>query len=362
MILLQYIQDVLFRQHTCTVPEIGTFTLQFLPARYNTSDRSLDPPGQQVLFNEQWTDDGSCLEWISLKENLVPAVAQLKLNRYIAEMKAALESRQPLALPGLGTLQTDALGHIDFYPENLPGKPDTLHLQPVYRPDAPSWQSPAYEPPPQPAYTPPAYTPPAYTPPTPASTPAPEPVQQHYEAPVPTPAPEPVAAAHTPQEPVVYPPAPWELEEQQSRFKWWWIAIPIAAALLATGIWWFIDNQSYGGGTATLDMDAIPPTPQDTMSMVPETTPTDTSAAMPAATDTLQYYVVFATYPSRAAAEKRFRQLKGFGLNVAMYNTRDSTNFKLAMPFRSLAADTAANIKKVRDNYGGKNGKVYLEF
>jgi hypothetical protein len=72
--------------------------------------------------------------------------------------------------------------------------------------------------------------------------------------------------------------------------------------------------------------------------------------------------VVFATYPSRSSAEKRFRTLKGYGLNVAMYNTRDSTKFKLAFPFRSIAADTAKNIKSVKDTYGGKDAKVYLEF
>ncbi|GAA0543452.1 HU domain-containing protein [Chitinophaga japonensis] len=343
MILRQYIQDVLFRQQVCIVPGIGTFTLQHIPAQYNAVDRSLDPPGQQVTFEEQWTDDGSCLEWISLKENLVPAVARMKLDKYIEALKTSLHSGHPLELPGIGTLQVDALKQIYFEPERLPGKPDTLQLQPVFRYDAPPAQEPA------------------------ATTPAPPPPPAVPESPAP------VEAAAAPEQPVQepqqaageeqsYPTPPWELEEQQqSRFKWWWVVIPIAAALVATAIWWFINNQAPAETSAVNLETAETPAAMDTMSLPQEVTPTDTGHII-SATDTLQYYVVFATYTDRAAADKRFRKMKRWGLNVTMYSTRDSANFKLAVPFRSIAADTAANIETVKNNYGGRDSQVYLEF
>jgi len=344
------------------VPGIGTFKLQFLPARYNPADSSLDPPGQQVLFDENWTDDGSCLEWISLKENLVPAVAQLKLDKYIAEMKGAMENRQPLTLPGIGTLQTDALGHIDFYPENLPGKPDTLHLHPVFRPDAPSRTS-SYEPTPTPPPQPePAYTaPPAYTPPsTPTPTPLPEAAQQLYDKLAAEAAP---AEAHEAAagEPAPYPPAPWELEEQQSRFKWWWVAIPIAAALLATAIWWYVDNQPYGTGSNTLDTVAVSPTELDTMNMVQEMTPADTTTTIPLSeNDTIQYQVVFGAYRSRAAAERRIKQLEGCcGVKAGYYTQQDSSVYRLSISFKTPVKDTADKVKFVRVNYG-QGTEVYL--
>jgi hypothetical protein len=356
LILLQYIQDVLFRQQVCIVPGIGTFTLQFLPARYNPADRSLEPPGQQVHFDENWTDDGSCLEWISLKENLVPAVAQLKLDKYIAEMKEALATRQPLTLPGIGFLQIDALGHIDFYPENLPGKPDTLHLRPLHHMDVPSPASQEATPAPQPAYTPP----PANTPPA-AYTPLPEAAQQLYDSLAANH--EPVEAAPTREaaEPAPYPPAPWELEEQQSRFKWWWVAVPIAAALLATAIWWFKNNQSAGGGNTTLDTLTVSPTELDTMNMVQEMTPADTATTIPVSeNDTIQYKVVFGAYNSYAAAERRVKQLeKCCGVKAGYYSTQDSSVYRLTITFKTPIKDTAEKIKFVRVNYG-QNTDVFL--
>jgi len=337
---------VLFRQQVCIVPGIGTFTLRHIPAQYNAVDNSLDPPGQQVTFDEHWTDDGSCLEWISLKENLVPAVARMKLDKYIEELKTGLQSGHPLELPGIGTLQVDALKQIYFEPERLPGKPDTLQLQPVFRYDTPPPQAPPVAATPAP--------PPPVTPESPASaveaaaTPAPEqPVQDPHQAAT---------------EEQAYPTPPWELEEQQqSRFKWWWVVIPIVAALVATAIWWFVNNQAPAEAAAVNLETAETPADMDTMTLPQEVTPTDTGHII-SATDTLQYYVVFATYTDRAAADKRFCKMKRWGLNVTMYSTRDSASFKLAVPFRSVAADTAANIETVKNNYGGRDSHVYLEF
>lgn len=324
MILEQYIQDVLFRQQVCIVPGIGTFTLQHIPAQYNVADKSLDPPGQRVIFENKWTDDGSCLEWISVKENLVPAIASRKLEKYIEDLKASLQSGRPLELPGIGSLQADPTGHISFSPENLPGRPDTLlRLQPVYRQELTD-------------------IPPAI----PAAPPADvvnvnnEVVEEQY-----------------------YAPPPWELEEQQSRFKWWWVAIPIAAALVATAIWWFVSNQVPTESTVE-NTGVTTPAATDTMSLPAEVTQTDTASvqATQQAGDTLQYYVVFATYSSRSAAEKRLRKMQGWGLNVNIYSSKDSTKFKLAFPMRTLAADTAAKVEEIRKTYGGENGRVYLEF
>jgi hypothetical protein len=303
------------------VPGIGTFTLQHIPAQYNVVDKSLDPPGQRVIFEEKWTDDGSCLEWISLKENLVPAIASRKLEKYIEDLKARLQSGRPLELPGIGTLQADTLGHISFSPENLPGRPDTLRLQPVLRPEA------------SPQVT-------AATPEAVNNEVVEHEAVEHYTETVP----------------------PWELEEQQSRFKWWWVAIPIAAALVATAIWWFVSNQVPTESSAENEGVTTPVT-TDTMSLPAEVTQTDTAGmvAAPAPTDTLSYYIVFGTYSTQAAANKRKNDLKGAPLDIDVYRTNDSTKWKVRIKYRSLAADTAANVKHVKAFYGGKHD-VYVEF
>lgn len=296
------------------MPGIGTFTLQHIPAQYNVVDKSLDPPGQRVIFEETWNDDGSCLEWISLKENLVPAIASRKLEKYIEDLKAGLQAGRPLELPGIGSLQADPLGHIRFNPQQLPGSPDALRLQPVLRQEA------------APKVT------------VGTTEVVNNEVVDHYTA-VP----------------------PWELEEQQSRFKWWWVAIPIAAALVATAIWWFVSNQ-VPTESSVENAALTPQAATDTMALQQEVTQTDTSIApVTPVDDTLQYYVVFARYSKLAAAVKRLKTLKSYGLPAEMYSNNDSTEFRLRMKFRTLAADTAQNIKKVKDNYAPKEN-VYLEF
>ena len=357
------------------MPGLGTFTLQYSSARYNPADRSLDPPAQQVSFDEKWTDDGSCVEWISLKENLVPAVAELKLNKYVDALKAELESGHPLEIPGIGTLQTNSQGRIAFREEGLPSRPDTLHLRQVNfgDPAAPTWTPPAsttptYTPPQvppavsqEPVYQEPVYQAPAYQ--APAHQ---EPVYQapsYTEAtPTPPPAVENTVAA---EQPSAYPPAPWELEEQQSKFRWWWVAIPIAAALLATAIWWFVSNQSTMATGHNGDSEATA-VPLDTMIVTPQdVTPPDSSAA-PAAyapTDTIQYLVVFAEFTNdRSGAEGRARQLKRCcGVAVSMnYIGKDSSTVRLSVPYRSAVSDTADIIKNIRVNYG-KGFHAYLE-
>lgn len=302
---------MLYRQQVCSLPRIGTFTLQPIPARYNVVDKTIYPPGRMIIFDEQWTDDGSCQAWLSLKENLVPTVAMRKLEKYIEELKAALQTGEPLKLPGIGHLQADPMGHINFSQETLPGSLDILQLAPVIRPDA------------SPRIT------------VGTTEMIGQQVVEHLTA-----MPERPNNAFT------------------SRFKWWWAAAP-AAAVLAGLLIWFVSSGSEP--SENKNNLAAQPAAVDTMTLHEAVTQTDSNNITPAATtaDTLQYYVVFASYTDRAKAERQYRKLKGWGHNVAMYSTKDSSTFKLAIPFHSLAADTAANVDKIRKNYGGK---VYLEF
>lgn len=311
------------------MPGIGTFTLQHIPAQYNVVDKSLDPPGQRVTFEGTWNDDGSCLEWISLKENLVPAIASRKLEKYIEDLKASLQSGRPMELPGIGTLQADPQGQIRFSPEQLPGRPDALHLQPVLRDDAAPRETAG----------------------------ATEAVQNEV---VKNETVNSEAADHYSAIP------PWELEEQQSRFKWWWVAIPIAAALVATAIWWFVSNQVATESSAE-NAALTPQTATDTMSLQPEVTQTDTGvaavtpAAIPDTTQVLEYFIVCGKYATSAAAEKRAKMLRTFGQDAYSYGNNDSTDFRVRIKFRSTIADTAKNIRFVKTNYG-KGHNVYLEF
>ncbi|ASZ11778.1 hypothetical protein KTO58_16015 [Chitinophaga pendula] len=317
MILLQYIQDVLTRQQVCCLPHIGTFTLQHIPSRYNVVDHTITPPGQTVTFENKWTDDGSCAEWIASKENLVPAVAQRKLDKYTDELKATLLAGQSLIIPGIGSLKADAMQHIYLEPEVLPEIKDDILLRPVIRADQ---------------------APPKITRGTT------EVVAQQ------------VVEHLTPVQ---------EEPPSTTGFRWWWIAAPLATALIALIIWWvFAGRQSPAPTTAIPATTTPTTTPADTMNIeagnvTPDSAGTTTTATAPS--DTLQYFVVFAAYADSAKAGKQYHKLKElWGQNVVRFDKPTSaTPYQLAVPFRSLPADTTANKAAVAKHYAAR---VHIEF
>ncbi|MBV7532238.1 hypothetical protein [Chitinophaga sp. sic0106] len=302
MILQQYIQEVLFRQRVCVIPQLGTFTLQHFPAQYNVNSQTLTPPWDQVLFSQTYKDDGSCVEWIALKENLVPSVAQRKLEKYLEEMKAELRTGKPMELPGIGTLQGDFAGNIHFFAEKLPVTQESLDLYPI----------------------------------------------REEEEPTP-PAPEPIA----PIEPVMTEEVENVLEaiEEESSFKWWWAVAAVAVVGAAAGAWWYISQQNRHANTITdIPMDEVI---QDTPAL--QTTPVDSmavdsnAAAMPVI-DTSKYVAVYYTTKDSTDAGKKLQRQLSWGRKVIMY-LKDDT-YRLAVEVDN--ADTTTAIQQVRKDFGNQ--------
>ncbi|SHL70124.1 hypothetical protein SAMN05444266_104457 [Chitinophaga jiangningensis] len=308
MILQQYIQEVLFRQRVCVIPQLGTFTLQHFPAQYNVNSQTLTPPWDQVLFSQTYQDDGSCVEWIALKENLVPSVAQRKLDKYLEEIKAELRTGKPMELPGIGTLQGDFAGNIHFFAEKLPVTQESLDLFPI----------------------------------------------REEEEEVTTSAPAPVE----PIEPVMTEEVENVLEaiEEESSFKWWWAVAALAVVAAAAGAWWYINQQSHHANTTTdipmdsviQDTPAVQTAPVDSMSV-------DSSAAMPIV-DTSKYVAVYMTTKDSAVAAKELKSQLGWRRKVIMYQ-KDSA-YHLAVEIDN--ADTIAALEKVRQEFG-KFRPIHLE-
>lgn len=324
MILQQYIQDILFRQKTCCLPQVGTFTLRHIPARFDVADKTLTPPMEEVLFDEKWTDDGACLEWIALKEKLVTTVAQRKLDRYLTAFRAALQTGQPLDLPGIGQLRADMMGHITFKPAVLPTGQEIIFLQPVLRPGTNHK------------------------------------VQQGNTEVIDHQVVEHLTPINSDFSDIN--------EESPAGFKWWWIAVPVAAAVIGFAIW-FISSGNNNKPVVAAQQEIAPSTqPQTPVDTMQQSEPVNAAAAavttaatnaIQATTDSLDFYVVFAEYDNLDKAQKRYQQLKGWGHAVEMHS-KGPQLYKLAVPRRSVAADTAAVIDAVRTLYGGHH--VYLEF
>ena len=309
MILQQYIQEVLFKQRVCVVPQLGTFSVQHFPALYNRDAQTLTAPRDQVIFTRQWQDDGSCVEWIALKENLVPAVAQRKLEKYLEELKAGLKSGTPLVLPGIGQLQGDFTGNIHFHAEELPLPKETLDITPVERADnkAASAVNPVEEPPEilEPIMT--------------------EEMEDTLEA---------VTA--------------------ESGFKWWWAGIPIAMIIAGLAAWWYVSSRATNEpAAAAVYADT---TSRQATAPVDSLQQTADSIATATAPVPVQYFVVVKQFADSSKAIAYQKQQKAWGREVVLYRKDSLYKTAVALP---PAADTTSELNAVKKIFG--NG-VYLDF
>ncbi|MDR6569480.1 MULTISPECIES: HU domain-containing protein [Chitinophaga] len=311
MILQQYIQEVLFKQRICVVPQLGTFSVQHFPAHYNSHAQTLTAPREQVMFTQQWQDDGSCVEWIALKENLVPAVAQRKLEKYLEELKAELQSGKPLVLPGIGQLQGDFTGNIHFHAEELPVEKETLDLTPIER-TTDSRTAPAFVPPPPEALEP-------------IMT---EEVEDTLEA-----------------------------VTEESGFKWWWAAIPIAAIVIGLAAWWYLSGISKAVSQSETPPDTEVNAKQLAAAAADSIQKALADSTAKAAITPITYYAVVERYKDSTIAVKKQKQQLAWGKTLVLYK-RDSM-YRTAVELHSLVADTTVQRDSIRKVFGNK---VFLEF
>lgn len=297
--LQHYITEVLFKQHTCSIPQVGTFTIQHIPAHYSVVEQVLTPPRQQVNFETRWEDDGSCLHWISQKENLVEQVARLKMEKYLQEFRENLQTGQPVDLPGIGNLRLDPFGQIRFTAQELPDAWQPISLQPVLRPET-----------------------------------AQKVLQGNTE----------VVNHEVVEHTTVVP----EEFESQGRFRWWWVIVP-AVAIAAVVSFFLLKDQFNGYTPVAADKTAAAPAAAAPV----EDTVQAAAVIEPVApvSDSIDYFVVFQTFKTRETAEKNHNKRLSWGhKEVVLYTSKDSL-YNLAVHFRTLRADTTQAKDSIAQKY-----------
>lgn len=306
--LQQYITEVLFKQQSCSIPQVGTFTIQHIPAHFSVVDQVLTPPRQQVNFETRWEDDGSCLHWISQKENLVESVAALKLDKYLQQFRESLQTGQPIDLPGVGSLRLDPFGQIRFTPQELQDAWQPISLQQVLRPESDH-----------------------------------KVLQGNTEV--------------VNHEVVEHMSAMPEEFESQGRFRWWWIVLP--AFLIAGGITVYLLKDQ-------LNADTLPPTNKNVpvpQAAVPAADSIPPVVAEEPVSDSISYFVVFQTFKTKSAAEGNYTKRMNWGqAEVVLYTSKDSASYNLAVPFRTLPADTTIAKDSVEHRFKVPKPAIRIEY
>ncbi|SHM81089.1 hypothetical protein [Chitinophaga sp. CF418] len=347
MVLQQYIQEILFRQHTCCLPQLGVFKLTHTPARYDVTNKTISPPGEIITFEETLTNDGGLVEWISQKELLVPAIAQLKMEKYIDDFKQLLKKGEPVVIPGVGILRANTVGRISFEQEPPAITRDVLHVSPVIRQDAShkvtvgtkevvnkqvvdhltasassSSTSSASSVPPA------ASSDQGVKPPTTTATTTPATEDYEYEE---------------------------YTREIPSKLRWLWIAIPVASVATAVIVWYSVNKNR---PEITRAESALNPAPVEA-EPAPEPPAVDSSAQAAATPAVLEYDVIFQVYKARKAAENMYRTRTAWKQPVVLRTNADSSKFMLGEHFSTPPVDTTAIKDSIAKKYGVT--KVFLE-
>ena len=240
-----------------SLPGVGTFYVELMPASFTDKGFSMNPPYKTLSFNQVQTDDSLLVSLYAKSNQLDEEVARPYIVQFLQELKQVLIEKKTIILPGLGKLRATRENNfffvsdegLDIFPEGFALKPVSLkslaglEIEPIniQVPLPPTASAPA-----QPTI---AETPAAEEVPV-EEAPAAEETQPAAEVPAETPAEEILPVEETPapapedeeplatEEPVVSPvetPEPVAVQQEQpeakprKKFRWWVLLIVVLA-------------------------------------------------------------------------------------------------------------------------------------
>lgn len=308
----------MFRKEPCCLPKTGIFTVRHIPARYNVTTKTLEPPQEVIKFEDTWGDEEQLIKWISHREHLVHEIARRKMEKYVEELHQSLKSGQAFSIPGVGHLRADAQGAYHFTAEYLPIELETLMVQPVIRADVSHRVTIGNK------------------------EVVNNQVVNHLSA-----------SAENAEPGANYPEYPG-YPEPESTFRWWWVAVPAAAVLAAALVWWMIARQPVESKEPVISADRE--VPVDTARMQQDSTVVDSSNLQPAAPETSTYYVVIEEYHNAKTAQKKLTQQHEWDRKYValLKDTKDTNIIRLVVPFTTPLADTTKSKDSIIKMFGGK--------
>ena len=261
-LLSRMVGELLIEHDQVGLPGVGTFVAEMVPASFSDKGFTINPPYRRLSFSPSRLEDSLLIDFYADSNQIGREAASIYVKQYLAELKAVLEERKSVSLPGLGRLRAtreNALFFVadeglDIFPAGIGLRPVSLKSHPIQEdpvvikvplpliteapeqvpaaePDAPQEAEPAVEAPAEPAIEAPAEEPeePAEAPaaePEPAEELVPEePAMPDVSEEVPPEAEDaPVESGllqDVPEEPepVVEPPKPEEVQTEPVRKK-----------------------------------------------------------------------------------------------------------------------------------------------
>ena len=314
MDIANYLSELLDRHGKVGVPGLGYFTQMRVNGYYHETEKQFYPPGYQIQFNPEPSDDDTLVQHIAEKKKISLASSKYFTEKYITGLKQEVASKE-VPFANLGWFYTSH-GQIAF-------KPNHNHNDdPEFYGYAPIALKKLNEEPEKPV-----------PPPLPFSLSAPEPVAE----PTPTPVPVPQATS----QPVEY--EEQEVFEEPKRSSNTWIIVTLVIIIIAAaafGIYKY-KPELFGSQqtTKTVEEQAKPE-----RSIKPDTLVADTTKTAPPILDTPSkaiskpqpalntpvanadtvakpQYVIFAgSFKTQAKSDLAVKNYKSIGIDARMLN------------------------------------------
>ena len=213
-LLAKMVKEVVMDHDSLTLPGVGSFVAELVPAAFADRGYTLLPPYRRLYFSPRQGEDTLLVDLYAKANGVSQADANRILTDFLAEMKEVLMVKKTIVFPGLGRLRATRENHfffvadedLDIYPAGFGLQPISLktheetqeevaaavaNLAEILEPVPELEPEPIPEPEPEPEPEPvPEPAPEPVPEPAPEPEPEPEPVPE--PAPIPEPAPEPV--------------------------------------------------------------------------------------------------------------------------------------------------------------------------
>ncbi|MBO5595232.1 MAG: hypothetical protein J5917_00470 [Bacteroidales bacterium] len=131
-LLARMVKEVVMDHDTVTLPGVGSFVTELVPATFADRGYTILPPYRRLYFSPKQGEDTLLVD-LYVQANHVPeADAQRILSDFLTEMKEVLKVKKTIVFPGLGRLRATRENHFFFVAdEDLDIYPTGFGLQPI---------------------------------------------------------------------------------------------------------------------------------------------------------------------------------------------------------------------------------------
>ena len=132
VLLSGMIKELLLDRDTLSLPGLGTFAAESMPASFSDRGYTINPPYRRLGFSAAQSNDGLLAGLYARSNAISEREADTILRTFSEGLAAELKASRSVELPGLGRLRSTREGHLFFVPApDLDITPDACGLTSV---------------------------------------------------------------------------------------------------------------------------------------------------------------------------------------------------------------------------------------